>query len=161
MKRLQVALALVLVACTGCLSTSVVNQGGPRIGSQFTFTTSEPAPADFDAFTFFWTSPASERFDTQVTSMLVLPDGKEQVWIADLVMIAGQSVRSDVAEGSDAVVPDPRQFRNKNMTVIFRSKNGRMRFPSDDHFSFAFHKAGSDGKINWRSPYKQVKAIVK
>lgn len=160
MKGKMIAFALVLVALAGCTSTKVVTEGGPRIGRQFTIKTVEVAPADFDAFTFFWMAPAVERFDTQVTWILVLPDGKEQVWDKDLVMSPGQSVRSDVSVGGDFVVADPRQFRNKSMTVIFRSKNGRMRFPSDNAFRFAFYRNGPDGKINWREPYKQIKAIT-
>ena len=149
--------ALALVA--GC-TTAPTSPSGPMIGTEVRLTTVEPAPADYDAFTFFWTSPASERFETQITSVLVLPDGTEQVWIGDIVMSAGQSVRSDVSEGGDSVVADPRLFRNKNMTIIYRSKNGRMRFPAKDRFSFSFHKADADGKINWRHPYKDIEATV-
>jgi hypothetical protein len=156
-KWIGILFALALVA--GC-ATAPSNPSGPMIGTEVRLTAVEPAPADYDAFTFFWASPAMEHFDTQVTWILVLPDGKEQVWDDDVVMSAGQSVRSDVSVGGDSVVADPRQFRNKHMTVIFRSKNGRMRFPSEDYFSFAFHKAGPDGKISWRQPYKNIKATV-
>ena len=144
---------------SGCATTQT-QTSGPLIGAEVRLTTVEPAPADYDAFTFFWTSPASERFDTQVTSVLVLPDGTEQVWIGDIVMSAGQSVRSDVSEGGDSVVADPRLFRNKTMTVIFRSKNGRMRFPAKDRFSFSFHKVDAESRINWRQPYKDIEVTV-
>ncbi len=156
--RYRLVCLLALALLSGCATTQT-HTSGPLIGHEFVFTTKEPAPADMDAFTFFWDYPLLERFDTQVVRTIVLPDGNEQVVDPDATGPAGKYdfVRSDNGPDDDTLAPA--QFRDRYITTIFRSTNGRMRMPRDIG-SYAFYKKNKDGKINWRQPSTQVESKV-
>lgn len=135
------------------------------IGKTVTFTTAEPAPAEFDAWTFFWSYPSLEKFDADL-EYVVLCDGKEY-YVHDLGMTSpGDSVRSDFWKTmfKDMGKPDKdliTPFRCKQITVVFRATKGRMRFPDYGIGSFAFYKAGKDGKIDRKNPVKQIDSVLK
>ncbi len=154
-----IGLFLASVLLAGCATCpKVISSVAPLIGSEIRFTTAEPAPTDIDAFTFFWMAPSLEHFDTQVARILLLANGKEHIVDDDVMWPVGEQIRSDVY---GLVFPnDPAQFRGHNITMLFRAKNGRIRFPKGC-CSFAFYKKGSDGKINWRQPFKQIDAITR
>ncbi len=158
MKTTWIMLTAVAIACAGCAThPRTAGDSSAWIGSEVRFTTSEPAPEDIDAFTFFWMSPVLERFDTQVYRIITLANGNEHVVDDDVFWPNGGSIRSDVSPEDAPNTPE--QFRGKNITMIFRSKNGRLRLPRDC-CSFAFYRKGKDGTINWRQPDKQVDAVA-
>ena len=156
-----IGLFLVPALLAGCAtSPKVTSIAAPLMGSEIRFTTAEPAPTDIDAFTFYWMAPAMEQFDTQVARILVLANGKEQIVDDDVLWPMGDQIRSDVSGQNSLMEPNPTQFRGRNITMVFRTKNGRIRFPKGC-CSFAFDKKGQDGKINWRQPFKQINAITR
>ena len=149
---------LALALLSGCATTQP-QTSGPLVGREFVFTTKDPAPADMDAFTFFWNFPLLERFDTQVVRIIVFPDGTEQIVDPDATGPTGQYgyVRSDNSPNDETL--DPTQFRNTHITTIFRSTDGRMRMPRDAG-SYAFYTKDKDGKINWRHPSSKMDSEV-
>jgi len=128
------------------------------IGNKIVFRSSAPAPAEFDAFSFFYRGPLLERFSTQVTMSFRLPDGNEHAVTDDLLVQACSHLRTDVSDRNPTV--NPRQYRGKPITVLFRSRNGRIRFRSDDDYSFAFFQKDAKGQINWRQPFQTVDAVA-
>ena len=160
---LMSCLALVLVV-TGCATTGS-NDSAALIGKSLTFTTSEPAPAKFDSWTFFWSYPALEKFDADL-EYVVLCEGKEY-YVHDCGMpSAGGSVRSDFWKTmfKDTDQPDRdiiTPFHGKSITVIFRATKGRLRFSDYGIGSFAFYKTGKDGRADRKNPLKQINAVLK
>jgi len=128
------------------------------IGNEIRFSTLQPAPDDFDAFTFFWLHPAMEHFETRVVWSVVLPSGKEYVIFNDLVGAAGTSTRSDY--DPEHFTGDPKQFRGKRIVEIFRSLDGRIRFGTAHNYRFVFYRKDREGQINWQRPYTEVEALI-
>lgn len=128
------------------------------IGNEVRFSTLQPAPDDFDAFTFFWLHPAMEHFDTRIVWSVVLPSGQEYVIFSDLLGAAGTSTRSDY--DSEHVTGDAKQFRGKHIVEIFRSLNGRIRFGNAQNYRFVFYKKDREGQINWQRPYTEMGARI-
>ena len=157
-------LALTIVAVSGCKTTGSSNPDS-LIGKSLTFTTAEPAPAQFDAWTFFWSYPAIEKFDADL-QYVVLCEG-EAPYVHDCgTPRPGGSVRSDFwrAMFEDMGKPDRdliSPFHGKHITVVFRATKGRLRFPNHGIGGFAFYKNGADGKADRKNPIKQIQAVLK
>ena len=160
---LMVSLALMIVI-TGCTT------GGPKgsaslIGRSLTFTTAEPAPAQFDSWTFFWAYPALERFDADL-EYVVLCEGKEY-YVHDCGMVTpGAYPRSDFWKTmfKDTDKPDRdliSPFHGKNITVVFRATKGRLRLPDNGMRGFAFYRTGKNGKTDRNNPIKEIEAVLK
>ena len=156
-------LALVFVV-TGCTTTSSKDSAA-LIGKSLTFTTAEPAPAQFDSWTFFWSYPSLEKFDADL-EYVVLCEGREY-YVHDCGMTSpGGSVRSDFWKTmfKDMGKPDKdliTPFYGKHITVVFRATKGRLRFSDYGMGGFAFYKAGKNGKADRNNPLKQIEAVLK
>jgi len=142
-------------ALSGCMTTGSTGSA-KLIGKTVTFTTSQPAPAEFDGWTFFWQAPQLERFDADLEYVVLRPDGTE-LYVHDCTGLSPMgNVRSDFSK--EVAGGDPAVFHGKNIRIKLRATTGRLRcFGSG---SFAFHKKGDDGKINWRQSFTQVDADV-
>lgn len=159
-----VCLALVITTMPGCRTTG---SGDSRklIGKSLAFTTSEPAPAQFDAWTFFWSYPSLERFDSDL-EYVVLCEG-ELPYVHDCGMPSpGGGVRSDFWRTMFKDMGEPDRdlispYHGKHITVVFRATKGRLRFSSHGMGGFAFYKNGEDGKADRRNPIKQIEAVLK
>ena len=159
---LMVCLALVFII-TGCTTTDP-KEPTSLIGKSLTFTTAEPAPAQFDSWTFFWAYPALERFDADL-EYVVLCEGKEH-YVHDCGMVSpGAYPRSDFWKTmfSDTGRPDRdliTPFHGKNITVVFRATKGRLRFPDHGMRGFAFYRTGDDGRPDRKNPIKEIEAVL-
>ena len=166
MKRMTVPIVCLLLGLivSGCITTQS-SDATKIIAKEVTFTTSEPAPLAFDAWTFFWEYPAVERFDADIEYIVPLPNGK-QYYVYDLGMPpAGGSVRSDFS----GVMRNPagtnkldmvKPFQGKHISIGFHPSKGRIRFSRNVGYQFVFYKKDEKGKINWRKPFKKVDAAV-
>lgn len=166
MKRAIVLIAWLALGSlfAGCTTGySRVSQNG--IGQTITFTTAEPAPADFDSWTFFWQDPAVQKFDADLEYVVLLPDGKEYYVHNCGMTIPGTGVRSDFWQGMfsdfgmserDMIGP----FRGQHISIMFRATKGRIRFPDHGNGSFTFYKKDESGQIDLESPMKQIDAVM-
>ncbi len=156
-------LALAIIS-SGCTAPRARNSD-PLIGESLAFTTAEPAPADFDSWTFFWSYPALEEFDADLEYYVLCED--EVYYAHDCGMVTpGGSVRSDFWRSMFKETETPEKdlitpFRGKHITVLFRATKGRLRFPDHGIGSFGFYKRGADGKVDKRNPIKQIEAVLK
>ena len=128
------------------------------VGTTVRFRTAEPAPQQFDAWTFFWRGPRLESFDADLQYVVLLPDGTEHHVYDDLVVEAGGHVRSDFAEEFSG--GDPRPLHGQPITIEFRASEGRMKFSRTGEYSFAFYERTAEGTIDWQQPFAKVDAVV-
>ena len=166
MRQTMIAVGGVMLAVvlTGC-ATSPLEDKPQAIGKSISFTTQEPAPAEFDSWTFFWTCPSVERFDADLQYHVLMPDGSAPYVYDCDVVTAGGGVRSDFwptmfkelgKPDRDLVAP----FHGKSITIVFCATKGRIRFAHPEGFSFAFYKKGEDGKTDYSKAIKQTHAVM-
>ena len=164
-KRLVATCIAVALSCAGCTTSDVQGQR-QAVGKTISFITKEAAPAEFDAWTFFWQSPAIERFDADLQYVVLLPDGKEY-YVHDCGMLGpGQGVRSDFWADMFKLTGMPerdmiRPFRGQPIAIVFRATKGRIRFAAGSGGGFAFYKKGAKGEIDRDHPVKQIEAVMK
>ena len=153
MKKILLLFICLMLLTVGCAATG--SKGGNLIGKATTFKTSEPAPPEFDAWTFFWQAPQFATSDTDLQYVVLRPDGPEQYFYDYFAVSPGELVRSDFAE--DLAGGDPSVFYRKDISIIFRARVGELRF--SDSGSFTFYKKDRSGKISWIQPFKTVDGV--
>lgn len=126
-------------------------------GKEGRFRTAEPAPDQFDAWTFFWEGCRGST-NTEWEMVIYQPDG-EVYWGRNLSDLATSfsEVRSDFGHGPGN--PDSGVFQGKLIEVIFRVVQGEGRLASPDDFRFEFFRTNSNGGIDWEKPAKTIPAI--
>ena len=143
------------------LPTGPATEGWQRRSTDWTdkvvFRTAGPAPDDFDGFTFFWGAPEVAPDDAEVEWGFILPDGTEHIMHGCRAGPPGTTFRTDVCP--DHPAGDARQYRGRQIRMLFRSPSGRIRLRGA-RYEFAFHKANIDGDITWRKPFRTVDAIT-
>ena len=165
MKKVQfTAITLVaMLTVAGCMTVDTGLQQN-EIVKTITFTTKEPAPAEFDSWTFFWQYPRIERFDADLEYVVIHPDGKEYYVHKCGMRPFDGTVNSDFWPGmfKDLGMPDRDMigpFQGKSITIVFRATKGRIRFPSENFGGFAFYKKGENGKIDRDHPLKSIDGV--
>ncbi len=158
----MISLVAILISA-GCITTDTKTQQSD-IGKTITFTTKEPAPADFDSWTFFWQYPRIERFDADFEYVVIHPNGTEYYVYKSGITPFGGTARSDFWPGMchDIGIPERDMigpFHGKSITIVFRATKGLIRFPSGNFGGFAFYKKGDNGKIDRDHPVKRIDGV--
>lgn len=163
MKIGTIGLAAVLggLLFSGCTTGGIHKAGGSSkwVGKEIVFKTAERAPAQFDAWTFYWIAPKIQAFDGTLDYVVLLPDNKEHYAYRDLMVDPGGTARSDFGEGMPG--GDVAPLQGQHIRVMFRVNPGKFKFNSNPgNYSFGFYKRGADGKINWGMPFMTIPAVV-
>jgi len=131
------------ILLTAFTSVSTLAQQQPKTAAQshsgniVTFTTSEKAPADFNAWTFNWTTPKRDT-NTTLDCVVLDPNGHEY-FRRDLSSAPpGRTARSDFMRGFAG--GDPSVFYGQHIRIMFRCKGGKAEFDSLAKYSFEFRK---------------------
>jgi hypothetical protein len=111
----------------------------PSEGSskQVTFKTTENAPSDFNAWTFFWKAPSKDP-DAKLEYIVMQPDGKEYFKLDVSRVKAGALIRSDFKPGFAG--GDPSVFYNQHITITFRVSKGDLVFDPNGKYYFEFRE---------------------
>ena len=102
-----------------------------------TFRTKEPAPPEFDTWTFFWLSPGvaeGARCGYEVRT----DHGEEWFRYAFRLNSPGKNVRSDFSKDQG----DLRRLQGKEIVVRFWTSRGRIEFPAAMQLTFEFYTNG-------------------
>ena len=123
-----------------------------------TFRTREHAPAQFDAWQFFLSTPLRDA-EARMGFFVLDPNGSVHFTSEIPFVEAGEQERSSFAPDSGG--GDPAVFFGKDIRFVLGVTNGPMKFAPDTKFHFAFYKKGPDGKIDWRGPgFAQIDAVA-
>ena len=139
MKR-HIITALIVTLGIGLLvhgTNSGHAQTAEGFSKQVIFKTTEKAPADFNAWSFFWKTPQRDP-DAKLEFVVIQPDGKEYFKLDISRVKAGTRNRSDFSLGFAG--GDPSVFYNQNVTFIFRVSKGDLVFDKPEKFYFEFRK---------------------
>jgi hypothetical protein len=112
-------------------------QSAEGFSKQVTFKTTEKAPTDFNAWTFYWKVPSRDP-DAKLEYVVMQPDGKEYFRYDMSRVKAGTLSRSDFSQGSAG--GDPSVFYNQNVTFIVRVSKGDLVFDQNGKYYFEFRK---------------------
>jgi len=120
-------------------------QTAESFSKQVVFKTTEKAPSDFNAWTFYWKVPSRDP-DAKLEYVVLQPDGKEYFRYDMSRVKAGTSTRSDFRQGSAG--GDPSVFYNQNVTFIIRVSKGDLVCDPNGKYYFEFRNE------------KRVKAVM-
>ncbi len=131
---ITIALMVILVVfLQGC---------GSGKAKSVTFSTPDPAPPDFDSWTFDYSYPRWDQ-DAHLTLVVQLPDGRD-VFETPIEQAppfnpnpAGHLELSPNIGGIDQSV-----FYGKKVKVTFRVDKGFLLFPLEGYYTFAFYEGG-------------------
>lgn len=108
-----------------------------QYSQEIVFKTAEMAPADFNAWTFFWSMPVIDE-GASLDYVVIQPDGSEYFQYKIENRPAGAPIRSDFSGGFAG--GDPSVFYGKEIVFRVRVTKGQMRFLPDTQFRFEFRK---------------------
>jgi len=132
-----------LVTIIGCKS----DPDAGKYSKTVTFSTPEPAPKDFDAWSFQWSTP---RWDgkAQLNYIVRLPDGSTY-FQADIPQHDAWNPPTDgkIDFGVNYAGGDPSAFFGKTINVTFRVDKGSLLFSPDRFYTFKFYKGGFEGTL--------------
>jgi tetratricopeptide (TPR) repeat protein len=101
------------------------------------FRTPEPAPADFDRWTFFWAHPLVTE-GAGIGYVVRSGQGEEYFRWGPRQMSPKDSSRSDFWKG----MSDPSKLHGKDIVVKFWTDKGKLEFPAGFTLTFEFYKDG-------------------
>lgn len=110
-----------------------------NISDTVTFLLEQPAPADFDAWSFYWPHPTVDP-DARVGYVVRSEDGREYYRWGPRLLNPGDDSQSDFWKGMEGT--DPALIAGKKIAIEFWTTRGKLQFPEDLALKLVFqHQA--------------------
>lgn len=139
--KLFLCILIVTFVLTGCGGGDDLSKYSKIV----TFKSAEPAPRDFDSWSFFWQSPTVDS-DSQLEYVVLKPKGEfyiQKSFSSSEMATPGMRNRLDFQK--DFAGDDPTIFLRKEVNFSFRALKGDIVFDPNGLYYFKFFKGGFEG----------------
>jgi len=148
-------LIALLLAMVGCKPNTA-----QKLPHWVTFQSEAKAPAQFDAWSFYWLAPVYDP-EARLEAIILQPDGKEYCRFIASTMPGGGRMRSDFLKG----IPggDPATLAGDTIRFVLHVNHGDMFFYPHYRYGFAFYTksdSGGVGDIDWDKPFRFIPAVT-